>query len=116
MRKAALIAAGAARHYAIPSSVRCIQCHMGSPSQSFVLGFTPLQINRRPDGVGGTIEATGTSGDGIDLRAGGAITHEQDFEIVRVDIGVLGRPAKEVIGMFDDILIERRAGSDKHRG
>ncbi len=49
----------AARHYAIPSSQRCIQCHMGSPSQSFVLGFTPLQINRRPVGVGGVIEPTG---------------------------------------------------------
>jgi mono/diheme cytochrome c family protein len=54
-----LVAAGAARHYAIPSSARCVQCHEGSPSQSFVLGFTPLQINRRPDGVGGNIEATG---------------------------------------------------------
>ncbi len=55
----ALLEGHAARHYAIPSSQRCIQCHMGSPSQSFVLGFTPLQINRRPVGVGGVIEATG---------------------------------------------------------
>ncbi len=55
----ALLEAQAARHYAIPSSQRCIQCHMGSPSQSFILGFTPLQINRRPVGVGGVIEATG---------------------------------------------------------
>jgi mono/diheme cytochrome c family protein len=54
-----LVRLHAARHYAIPGSPRCIQCHMGSPSQSFVLGFTPLQINRRPTGVGGTIEATG---------------------------------------------------------
>ncbi len=54
-----LLTANAARHYAIPSSQRCIQCHMGSPSQSFVLGFTPLQINRRPTGIGGVIEATG---------------------------------------------------------
>ena len=36
------------RHYGIPGSFRCIQCHMGSPSSSFVLGFTPLQINRKP--------------------------------------------------------------------
>ena len=56
----ALLEANAARHYAIPSSVRCVQCHMGSPSQAFVLGFTPLQINRRPTGSGGTIEATGS--------------------------------------------------------
>jgi mono/diheme cytochrome c family protein len=55
----ALENANALRHYAIPSSQRCIQCHMGSPSQSFVLGFTPLEIDRRPLGVGGTIEETG---------------------------------------------------------
>jgi mono/diheme cytochrome c family protein len=57
--ESALLIAGAARHYAIPSSQRCMQCHMGSPSQSFNLGFTPLQINRRPEGEGGVIEPTG---------------------------------------------------------
>jgi mono/diheme cytochrome c family protein len=46
----------AARHYAIPSSQRCMQCHMGSPSEAFVLGFTPLQINRRPTGTSGIID------------------------------------------------------------
>lgn len=40
--------AKAVRHYAIPGSERCVQCHMGSPSNSFILGFTPLQVNRRP--------------------------------------------------------------------
>ena len=50
-----LVAGGAARHYAVPSSDRCVQCHMGSPSQSFVLGFRPVQINRRPAGQGGTL-------------------------------------------------------------
>jgi mono/diheme cytochrome c family protein len=55
----ALLEAHAARHYAIPSSQRCVQCHMGSPSQSFVLGFNPLQINRRPVGVGGVSFETG---------------------------------------------------------
>jgi mono/diheme cytochrome c family protein len=54
-----LVQAHAARHYEIPSSDRCTECHMGSPSQSFVLGFTPLQVNRRAVGSGGTIEATG---------------------------------------------------------
>jgi len=54
-----LLVADAARHYAIPGSDRCIQCHMGSPSAAFVLGFTPLQINRRPVGEGGVIEPTG---------------------------------------------------------
>ena len=55
----ALLTYDAARHYAIPSSQRCIQCHMGSPSQAFVLGFTPLQINRVPTGSHGVIEETG---------------------------------------------------------
>jgi hypothetical protein len=59
--------AGIRRHYAIPSSERCIECHMGSPSGSFVLGFTPLQIHRRECSkedpatcaLGGVIEPTG---------------------------------------------------------
>lgn len=38
----------ATRRYAFPSLQRCIQCHMGSPSESFILGFTPLQLNTRP--------------------------------------------------------------------
>ena len=46
----------AIRHYAIPGSDRCQDCHMGSPSQTFILGFTPLQVKRRPVGVGGIIE------------------------------------------------------------
>jgi mono/diheme cytochrome c family protein len=49
---------GALRRYAIPGRQRCIQCHMGSHNQSFVLGFTPLQIRRRPDGEGGAYEPT----------------------------------------------------------
>ncbi|HVZ88874.1 MAG TPA: hypothetical protein VHG72_18030 [Polyangia bacterium] len=49
--------AGVTRHYAVPGSLRCVQCHEGSPSESFVLGFTPLQIARRPTGEGGTYEA-----------------------------------------------------------
>src|SRR5580698_9268376 len=49
-------AAGITRHYAVPGSERCIQCHMGSPSQAFVLGFTPLQVARRPTGEGGVYE------------------------------------------------------------
>lgn len=36
----------AARRYAMPGRERCIQCHEGS--ESFILGFTPLQVNRRP--------------------------------------------------------------------
>jgi mono/diheme cytochrome c family protein len=47
---------GLVRHYAIPGSQRCIQCHMGSPSASFVLGFTPLQVSTVPPGHSGVIE------------------------------------------------------------
>jgi mono/diheme cytochrome c family protein len=54
----ALRAAGATRNYAIPGRDRCIQCHMGGHSQAFILGFTPLQVNRRPKGSSGTIEET----------------------------------------------------------
>ena len=58
--EAALESAKVTRHYALPGSERCVQCHMGSPSASFVLGFTPLQVARRPDGTGGVYEsATG---------------------------------------------------------
>lgn len=48
------------RHYAIPGSQRCIDCHMGGQASSaFVLGFSPLQVNRRAQGTGGTYEPTG---------------------------------------------------------
>ncbi len=55
----ALVEGQAARHYAIPSHERCLECHEGSQGQNFVLGFIPLQIARRPTGVGGVIEETG---------------------------------------------------------
>ena len=44
------------QHYAIPGKLRCVQCHMGSPTQDFVLGFIPLQVKRRATGTGGTYE------------------------------------------------------------
>lgn len=47
---------GRIRHYAIPSTQRCDQCHMGSSSHSFILGFTPWQIDRRKSGEGGVYE------------------------------------------------------------
>lgn len=50
---------GLVQHYAVPGKIRCDQCHRGSPTNDFVLGFFPLQIARRPDGVGGTYEPTG---------------------------------------------------------
>ena len=47
---------GGTRNYAVPSSTRCIQCHEGSEGNDFVLGFSPLQINRRPETEGGSYE------------------------------------------------------------
>ena len=44
------------RPYAIPGRTRCIDCHMGSPMGNAVLGFIPLQINRRPLGGAGRLE------------------------------------------------------------
>lgn len=45
---------GIIRHYAIPGSPRCVQCHMGR--DAFVLGFTPLQLRRRAGDDGGVYE------------------------------------------------------------
>ncbi|HEY4184380.1 MAG TPA: hypothetical protein VGP07_04890 [Polyangia bacterium] len=50
---------GLKRHYAIPGSQRCVQCHMGSPTTDFVLGFIPLQVARRETGTGGAYEVSG---------------------------------------------------------
>jgi mono/diheme cytochrome c family protein len=47
------------RHYAVPSATRCIQCHMGSSSQSFVLGFRPVELRHWPVGQQGVIEESG---------------------------------------------------------
>src|SRR4029453_16590065 len=47
------------QHYAIPGRIRCVQCHLGSPTKDFVLGFFPLQVARRANGTGGTYEPTG---------------------------------------------------------
>lgn len=41
---------GTYRKYAIPGRHRCLECHMGSDTKSFILGFSPLQINRRAPG------------------------------------------------------------------
>jgi len=55
----ALREAGATRSYAIPGSDRCIHCHMGAPQKDFILGFSPLQLRRRPMGEGGVLEPVG---------------------------------------------------------
>jgi mono/diheme cytochrome c family protein len=44
---------GAHRKYSLPARHRCIECHKGSEAGNFILGFTPLQINRRASGEAG---------------------------------------------------------------
>ncbi len=44
---------GTKRSYLVPARHRCEQCHQGAPGENFVLGFTPLQINRRDVGEAG---------------------------------------------------------------
>jgi len=48
---------GTKRNYLVPARHRCEQCHQGAPGDNFVLGFTPLQINRRDVGEGGRDQA-----------------------------------------------------------
>jgi len=48
---------GTTRTYGIPGKHRCLECHMGSESNSLVLGFSPLQINRRNIGEAGRTES-----------------------------------------------------------
>ncbi len=78
--------AEALRRYAIPGRERCVQCHMGSHNSSFVLGFSPVQIRRRPTDEGGTYEHTGE--DELDqlerLIAYGVITGVDDIEDVKL--------------------------------
>src|SRR5579862_3119072 len=50
------------------------------------------------------------------LEGGALQMAEQDFKIVGIDVGMLGRTVEEVIGVLDDVLIERRAGSYQHGG
>ena len=45
-----------ARTYGLPGSERCVECHRGGPDGGFILGFSPLQIRRRPTGEGGVID------------------------------------------------------------
>lgn len=50
---------GRRRTYPVAAQHRCIKCHQGSSSSNFVLGFTPLQVNRRNIGEGGTYDPVG---------------------------------------------------------
>jgi mono/diheme cytochrome c family protein len=98
-----LVAAGAARHYAIPSSQRCMQCHMGSPAQAFVLGFTPLQINQMPTGTHGVIPEFDGSFAGPD-----ALSQLQRL----MDAGIV----TGIESVSDVLPLEESQGSRKPRG
>jgi cytochrome c553 len=68
-------ATGKTRNYAIPGAHRCVQCHTGAEAQNFVLGFTPLQLNRRAPGVAGVDVGAHIEADELDqvvrlVRAG----------------------------------------------
>jgi len=65
----------AVRRYAIPGSERCIQCHQGS--ESFILGFSPLQVNRR-ECKKETLEADGHCQGGILEPAGADEVNQLD--------------------------------------
>jgi mono/diheme cytochrome c family protein len=50
---------GVPRHHPVAGRHRCVKCHQGSAGQNFVLGFTPVQISRRPEGEGGIYDPVG---------------------------------------------------------
>lgn len=47
------------KEYPVPGWHRCVQCHQGSENADFSLGFTPIQLNRRPLGQGAVYEPAG---------------------------------------------------------
>jgi mono/diheme cytochrome c family protein len=95
----ALEEAGATRKYAIPGSERCIQCHMGSPTNNFILGFFPLQVHRRPAGEGGVIEPSGPD----------ELTQLQRF----IDYGIItGMTSPADLTLLEDSQGERKPRND----
>lgn len=87
----------AVHRYAVPGARRCTECHQGSPSKNFVLGFQPLQLKRHATGSNGVVEPTGED----------ELTQVQRF----IDYGLLKGLASE-----DDIVnLEDSQGSRKPR-
>ncbi|MBC8133442.1 MAG: hypothetical protein H7X95_10720, partial [Deltaproteobacteria bacterium] len=85
------------QHYAIPGRIRCVQCHMGSPTNNFVLGFFPMQIARREADTGGTYEPTG---------------EDELNQLQRlIDYGVISG----MTSPSDVVLLEKSQGTRKHR-
>ncbi len=90
---------GVVRHYAIPGSARCVQCHMGSGSASFVLGFTPLQLARRAGEEGGVYE----------LAVGDELTQLQRF----IDYGIItGMSSPDQVTLLEASQGERLPRND----
>jgi mono/diheme cytochrome c family protein len=88
----------ATRRYAFPSYQRCIQCHMGSPSESFILGFTPLQLNTRPCAPE-TIAANGHCDAGqVEPAAGDELTQVQRL----TDYGVISGYGEAQLQKLED--------------
>jgi mono/diheme cytochrome c family protein len=54
------------RTYAVPGAHRCVNCHMGSEGRNFILGFSPLQLNRRSAGEAGVDPRTPVLEDELD--------------------------------------------------
>jgi mono/diheme cytochrome c family protein len=90
---------GIVRRYAVPGSERCIQCHMGGENDSFILGFTPLQVNPRPCDRE-TLEQQGyCEGGVIEPMTGDQLTQLQRL----VDYGIISNfdPATDLIKLED---------------
>lgn len=76
---------GLQRRYALPGSERCVQCHMGGEHDSFVLGFSPLQLNSRECDLA-TLEQKGVCDGGvIEPNIGDQLTQLQRL----VDYGII---------------------------
>jgi mono/diheme cytochrome c family protein len=76
---------GLQRRYAIPGSERCIQCHMGGPGQSFVLGFSPLELYTRPCAPDTLAQKGACDGGIIEPLLGDELTQLERF----IDYGVV---------------------------
>jgi mono/diheme cytochrome c family protein len=96
--------AGVTRHYALPGAERCVQCHMGSPNKSFILAFTPLQVNRRQVGTSGVYEPDPASGE--------KLPEEELSQLQRlIDYGVISGMASPA----DVLPLEKAEGTRQPR-
>jgi len=94
------------RHYAIPGSVRCVQCHQGSVTKDFALGFVPLQTHRRP-----YVEEPDMFARGADLVGHGVLEEDDPLpdELTQLDRFIeLGLVTG--LGTADDVPSLRDAG------